>query len=220
LSISARKECASPELSREKAETPFAECSPQHIRVARCLNTRAYPASKCDVKIFPFFYDFTPFWIWVFLIFRAQLSRRSQSREPKHCKGVRRMSDLEDVELLEEAHVEERVAKLETHVGHIQADIGEIKRDLREIRGDITEIRKDISDLSTGLKTGLSDQRSEMHQGFADLRSEMHQGYADLRIEMLQGFASLRMSDIMTRIWMLMSLAAVLGVMARGFKWI
>jgi hypothetical protein len=77
---------------------------------------------------------------------------------------------------------------------HVEERVARLETHVGNIQKDIVEMKHDVKALNTGM--------------------------TDLRIEMLKGFARLRMSDIMTRIWMLTGLAAVLGVMARGFKWL
>ena len=77
---------------------------------------------------------------------------------------------------------------------HVEERVARLETHVSHMQKDLTEIKHDVGDVKKEL-TGL-------------------------RVGMLKGFASLRWSDLMTRIWMLMGLAAVLGVMARGFKWL
>jgi len=87
--------------------------------------------------------------------------------------------------------LESRVARLESDVAAIRSSIDEIKVDIR------------------GLRTDVSDVRGEVHKLETSLRGEI----ADLAHKLTRDSAY-------TRIWMLLQSAALLGIMARAFKWL
>lgn len=91
--------------------------------------------------------------------------------------------------------LESRVARLESDVSHIRADIAEIKLDMRALRTEISGLHTELHGLGTAL------------------RGELHAAVAQLDRRLTRGLAS-------NRVWMLLQSAAVLGVMARGFKWL
>ncbi|MDE2448783.1 MAG: hypothetical protein KGO22_07425 [Gammaproteobacteria bacterium] len=69
------------------------------------------------------------------------------------------------------------------------------------VESDVAYVRSDIA---------------EMKADFREMRTEMRaldKKIADLERQLMRGLAS-------NRIWMLLQSAAVLGVMARGFKWL
>jgi len=88
----------------------------------------------------------------------------------------------------------ERIARLESDVEHIQADVTELKSDMRKLNDKVDAIKEAVSDL-----------KSQMETRFAQL---------DAR------FAKLDMSRALDKVWWLLMSASLLGVMARGFKWI
>jgi len=98
--------------------------------------------------------------------------------------------------------VEERLARVETKVENIQSDITGMKTDIRRLDNKIDALDQKL----TG-KIEEVDKRlgGKMDSGFDALKAAI----ADLRIG--------RAND---RVWWLMIAAALLGVMAHGFKWI
>jgi hypothetical protein len=63
-------------------------------------------------------------------------------------------------------------------------------------------------------QTGETDKlRGEMRESFAQFRGEVRESFAQLRGDMRLG----RMAD---RVGWLLVAASLLGVMARGFKWL
>ena len=112
-----------------------------------------------------------------------------------------------------EVHVEERIARLESDVAHIRSDVAEMKQDIRDLR-------KDLYTSVDALKGSIAELRNETQGSIAGLRSETQRLFAELRAEMHKGFAELRVARVFDRVWYLLMCAALLGVMARGFKWI
>ena len=92
----------------------------------------------------------------------------------------------------------ERIARLESDVEHIQADVTELKADVRKVNEQVGVI-----------KDSLRDFRMQVEKRFAQL-----EGQIETR------FAQLDKSRALDKVWWLLSLGTVLGVMARGFKWI
>jgi ABC-type phosphate transport system auxiliary subunit len=101
-----------------------------------------------------------------------------------------------------ETPMEERVARLEVKVDHIQADITEMKA---EMKAEIGRLDKKIE----AVKDSVNALRVEMKESLAALRNEMSEAINQLKVG--------RWID---RVWWLIIAAALLGVMARGFKWI
>lgn len=69
------------------------------------------------------------------------------------------------------------------------------------LESDVTHIRSDIQDVKRDIR--------ELRKELTGMREEIWR----LERKLVQGLAS-------NRIWMLLQSAALLGVMARGFKWI
>jgi hypothetical protein len=98
-----------------------------------------------------------------------------------------------------EIPVEERVARLEEKVEHIQSDVSEIKVDLRRLKD-----RVDGGNMRMTTKIDGLDQRQT--------------SLALIVVE--RAFAEFRVGRALDRVWWLLMTAALVGVMARGFKWI
>lgn len=80
---------------------------------------------------------------------------------------------------------------LESRVARVESDVAYIRSDIAEMKADFREMR--------------TEMRTEMRA--------LDKKIADLERQLMRGLAS-------NRIWMLLQSAAVLGVMARGFKWL
>ena len=87
--------------------------------------------------------------------------------------------------------LDSRVARLESDVAHIRSEISEIRLDIR------------------GLRTEIGGVRRELHAADTSLRAAI----AELDLKLTRGLAA-------NRIWTLLQSAVLLGVMARGFKWL
>jgi hypothetical protein len=87
--------------------------------------------------------------------------------------------------------VEDRIAKLGSDVQHLQADVSDIKAWTRQFQSEVLA-RFDR----------ITDRLERITESMAELRTQMYRG------------------DLQTRVWVLVSIGAVLAVMARGFKWI
>jgi outer membrane murein-binding lipoprotein Lpp len=104
---------------------------------------------------------------------------------------------------LEDDVVEEsRISRLESDVSHMRGDIADLKTDVREMRKDIGVLKGDVAGL-----------RGEMQAGDAALRLDMQKGFGELD-------KKLERTSLGDRIWMLITAAGILAVMAHGFKWI
>jgi septation ring formation regulator EzrA len=76
---------------------------------------------------------------------------------------------------------------------------------LTRLESDVAHIRSDVADL----KMEMRAMRDEFRKEFGELHKEIASN----------GKATIR-GDLMTRIWMLLMCAAMLGVVARGLHWL
>ena len=97
-----------------------------------------------------------------------------------------------------EAPMEERVAKLEANVEHIRSDVSDIKTDVRRLNDKIDGVNKDLSGKIDGVNKDLSGKIDTVIQAIADLK----------------------IGRALDRVWWLLMSGALLGIMARAFKWI
>jgi len=109
--------------------------------------------------------------------------------------------------------MEDRIGRLEEKTDHIQSDVTEIKADIRKMDakfdGKIDALQKDVSAL-----------RVEMKDANAKLHAEMKDMFATLQGEIKDSFGKIQVGRALDKVWVLLLVGAVLGVMAHGFKWI
>jgi chromosome segregation ATPase len=108
-----------------------------------------------------------------------------------------------------ETPVEERVARLEANVEHILSDVSDIKTDVRRLNDKI-----DTVDQKLTAKIDAVDQR--LSARIDNLKDSL----TSLALTMEKSFAALRIGRALDRVWWLLMSGALLGIMARAFKWI
>lgn len=93
-----------------------------------------------------------------------------------------------------EAPLEERVARLEANVEHIQKDVSDMKIDIRRLGEKIDAVKDSVTALAVN-----------MEKKFAAVEKSI---------------GVLHTARAFDRVWWLLMSAALLGLMARAFKWI
>ena len=84
-----------------------------------------------------------------------------------------------------------RIARVEATTEHIQSDVKNLRAEMKEFRQEMKEL------------VGKLDAKFEA------------------KFDYLQkSFESMKLSRVWDRVWMLLAMGTLLGVMARGFKWI
>jgi phage shock protein A len=94
--------------------------------------------------------------------------------------------------------VEERVARLEVNVEHIRSDISDMKVDIRRLGDKIDTLDQKLSAKIDSVDQKLSTKIDSV----------------------VQSIAELRIGRALDRVWWLLMSGALLGIMARAFKWI
>ena len=137
-----------------------------------------------------------------------------------------------------EEPVEERIAILESDVKHIRADVSEVKIEIRRL-GDkvdglntkIDVVKQHLSDKIDGVDRMLSDKIDGVDQRLSDKIDtvdkrqsarieDLKDSIANLALATEKSFAALRVDRALDRVWWLLNSAALLGIMARAFRWI
>ena len=127
--------------------------------------------------------------------------------------------------------VEERVAVLEANVEHIRSDISDIKVDIRRLNDKIDDVDHKLSDKIDAVDHKLSDKIDAVDQkltnkidavdqrltGKIDGVDQKFTGKFD---SIAQAISDLKIGHAHDRVWWLLMSAALLGIMARAFKWI
>jgi hypothetical protein len=108
-----------------------------------------------------------------------------------------------------ETPLEERVARLEANVEHIQKDVSDLKIDVRRLNDKIDSVDQKLSAKIDGIDQKLSGKIDSLKDTVSALA-----------INMEKSFASLHAARAFDRVWWLLMSGALLGVMARAFKWI
>ena len=104
-----------------------------------------------------------------------------------------------------ETPLEERVARLEANVEHIQKDVSDMKIDIRRLGDKIDSVDQKLSARIDSVKDSVTALAINMEKSFANVE---------------KSFAALHSARAFDRVWWLLMSGALLGVMARAFKWI
>jgi predicted transcriptional regulator len=133
-----------------------------------------------------------------------------------------------------ETPVEDRLGKIEAHIEHMRSDISDLKVDVRRLNEKVDEVDKrlggkiDEVDKRLGEKIDDVDKRlcakiDEVDKRLGEKIDEVDKrltGKLDgLKDSMEKEFRTLDRERLYDRVWFLLIAAAILGVMAYGFKW-
>jgi phage shock protein A len=88
----------------------------------------------------------------------------------------------------------ERVNSIESRVSVLEAHYQHIRTDVQALRDDVKGIRQEVKELA-----------AKFDMKFGELQKALE---------------SMRVGRVWDRVWMLISMGALLSVMARAFKWI
>ena len=115
-----------------------------------------------------------------------------------------------------EMPVEERVARLEANVDHIQKDVAETRIDIRRLNDKIDSVDQKLSAKIDGVDQRLSAKTDSVKDLVTALAINMEKSFANVE----KSIAALHSARAFDRVWWLLMSGALLGVMARAFKWI
>jgi predicted RNase H-like nuclease (RuvC/YqgF family) len=115
-----------------------------------------------------------------------------------------------------EAPVEERVARIEANVEHIQKDVSDMKIDIRRLNDKVESVDQKLSAKIDGVDQKLSVRIDSVKDLVTALAINMEKSFANVE----KSFAALHAARAFDRVWCLLMSGALLGVMARAFKWI
>ncbi len=141
-----------------------------------------------------------------------------------------------------ETPVEERIAILESDVRHIRSDVSDVKVDLRRLNdkvdglgqqlggkieevdrrlcGKIDEVDQRLNAKIDGVEQRLSGKIDDVDQRLSGRIDSVKDSVANLALAIEKSFAELKVGRALDRVWWLLMSAALLGIMARAFKWI
>jgi septal ring factor EnvC (AmiA/AmiB activator) len=115
-----------------------------------------------------------------------------------------------------ETPVEERVARLEANVDHIQKDVADTKIDIRRLNDKIDSVDQKLSTKIDNVDQKLSAKIDGVKDSVTALAINMEKSFANVE----KAIAALHSARAFDRVWWLLMSGALLGVMARAFKWI
>ena len=104
-----------------------------------------------------------------------------------------------------ETPLEERVARFEANVEHIQKDVSDVKIDIRRLSDKIDNVDQKLSARIDSVKDSVTALAINMEKQFTHVEKSL---------------AALHTARAFDRVWWLLMSGALLGVMARAFKWI
>jgi phage shock protein A len=108
-----------------------------------------------------------------------------------------------------ETRVKDRVGKLEANVEHIQEDVADMKVDIRRLGEKIDGVKDSLATLAINMEKQLGALTTNVEKQLGALATNMEKQLG--KLQTARGF---------DRVWWLLNSAVILGVMARGFKWI
>jgi chromosome segregation ATPase len=135
----------------------------------------------------------------------------------------------------EEEVVEERLARLEANVEHLQSDVTEIKTDVRRLNDKVDKLDEKWTRKIDGVDAKLTakiDAVDEKLTGKIDglatkLSTDIKEGdlkclgkIDELKDALIKFQLSVERQFAKDRVWWLLMCGALLGVMAKGFKWL
>jgi hypothetical protein len=119
-----------------------------------------------------------------------------------------------------EDSMEDRVARLETHTEHILADVQQLRHGMGKLDEKIDkktdELNQKIGALNDKIDEKSSGLNDKIDTKFGELSDKIDAKFGELQ-KMLE---SMKLGRVWDRVWMLLAMGTLLGVMARGFKWI
>jgi predicted RNase H-like nuclease (RuvC/YqgF family) len=122
-----------------------------------------------------------------------------------------------------ETPLEERVARLEANVEHIQKDVSDMKIDIRRLGDKIDSVDQKLSAKIDGIDQKLSAKTDSVKDLVTALAINVEKSFANVEKQFTnveKSFAALHAARAFDRVWWLLMSGALLGVMARAFKWI
>jgi capsule polysaccharide export protein KpsE/RkpR len=115
-----------------------------------------------------------------------------------------------------ETSVEERVARLEANVDHIQKDVADTRIDIRRLNDKIDSVDQKLSTKIDKVDQKLSAKIDGVKDSVTALAINMEKSFANVE----KAITALHSARAFDRVWWLLMSGALLGVMARAFKWI
>jgi predicted transcriptional regulator len=133
-----------------------------------------------------------------------------------------------------ETPVEDRLGKIEAHIEHMRSDISDLKVDVRRLNEKVDEVDKrlggkidevdkrlgeKIDDVDKRLCAKIDEVDKRLGEKIDDVDKRLTGKLDGLKDSMEKEFRTLDRERLYDRVWFLLIAAAILGVMAHGFKW-
>jgi len=116
--------------------------------------------------------------------------------------------------------MEERVARLEAKVDHIQSDVSELKVEVRRLDDKIDKVEQRLTAKIDAADQKLTAKIDAVDQKLTAKIDAVDQKLTSKTEAILEKITGLQVGRALDRIWWLLMSAALLGIMARAFKWI
>jgi chromosome segregation ATPase len=122
-----------------------------------------------------------------------------------------------------ETPVEDRLGKIEAHIEHMRSDISDLKVDVRRLNEKVDEVDKrlggKIDDVDKRLCAKIDEVDKRLGEKIDEVDKRLTGKLDGLKDSMEKEFRTLDRERLYDRVWFLLIAAAILGVMAHGFKW-
>ena len=115
-----------------------------------------------------------------------------------------------------ENDMETRVTRLEVKTEHIESTLVDMKGRIGRIEDKLDAVEESVA----ALRVEMKDSNAAMKDAISALDGRMKDSFAALDARMRDSFEKLNVGRALDKVWALLTVAALLGVMARGFSWI
>jgi predicted nucleic acid-binding Zn-ribbon protein len=116
--------------------------------------------------------------------------------------------------------MEERVARLEVKVDHIQSDVTDLKVTVRRLDEKIDGVEQRLTAKIDAVDEKLTAKIDAVDQKLTGKIDAVDQKLTSKIDAILEKITGLQVGRALDRVWWLLMSAALLGIMARAFKWI
>jgi outer membrane murein-binding lipoprotein Lpp len=116
--------------------------------------------------------------------------------------------------------VEDRIAILESDVKHIRSDVSDLKTDVRRLNDKMDGMDQRLNGKMDAIDQRLNGKMDAIDQRLNAKIDGVKDLVASQALATEKSFAKLNVGRALDRVWWLLIAASILGVMARGFKWI
>ena len=112
--------------------------------------------------------------------------------------------------------MEARITRLEATTEHIQSGVQDLRQEVKGLGQEVKGLRQEMNEEMKGLRQEFRQEMKDVRQEIKNLDDKLSAKIGEIR----KALDSMNIGRVWDRVWMLLAMGTLLGVMARGFKWI